>query len=71
MIRINNEREFPQAPLSGEELAAAALERIEQGFAPPREIYSIANRRVIDWSKFPLWARPLDPEVFDGCCHEG
>jgi hypothetical protein len=50
------------------ELAAA---RLRQGLAPPREIYLVQYRNAIDWSQFPTWARPVDPEIFDGCCHEG
>ncbi len=53
------------------ELFELAKERMSRGLAPPPEIYRIKNRSLIDWSIFPSWARPLDPEVFDGCCHEG
>ena len=42
-----------------------------QGFAPPSRIYQVEYRRRIDWSRFPSWARPVNPEDFDGCCHEG
>jgi len=60
------------APAAAEsELRDAALERIRQGFAPPREIYGVKHRRQVDWGQFPLWARPIDPEMFDGCGHEG
>ncbi len=52
-------------------LVALAAARIRQGLAPPREIYLVQNRSAIDWSQFPAWARPVDPEIFDGCCHEG
>jgi len=52
-------------------LVELAMARIENGFAPPPEIYRIENRRCIDWSKFPQWARPVDPEMFDNTCHEG
>jgi hypothetical protein len=48
-----------------------AKERMRQGFAPPREIYEVQNRGRIDWSKVPDWARPSDPELFEGCQHEG
>lgn len=48
-----------------------AIERMRNGYAPPREIYQIQYRSKIDWKQFPSWARPVDPEVYDGCCHEG
>jgi hypothetical protein len=48
-----------------------ARDRLSKGLAPPREIYDIRNRERIDWSKVPDWARPVDPEVFEGCSHEG
>jgi hypothetical protein len=52
-------------------LLKLAEQRIRQGLAPPPEVYRIEHRRRIDWLKFPGWARPVDPELFDGCCHEG
>jgi hypothetical protein len=58
-------------PVSGEALIRRAEERMRKGLAPPPEIYRIEYRRCIDWSKFPTWAQPVDPQVFDGCCHEG
>ena len=54
-----------------QELAAVAADRMRQGFAPPVEIYQVQHRSRIDWADFPDWARPLDPELFDRCCHEG
>lgn len=48
-----------------------AAERVRQGLAPPKEIYETPYRDRIDWSRFPEWARPNDPEVFEGCGHEG
>jgi hypothetical protein len=58
-------------PQSHEELVKQALARVQRGLAAPREIYDVQHRNRIDWSKFPSWARPIDPSVFDGCCHEG
>jgi hypothetical protein len=59
-----------QAPKSTHDaLVELAMERIEKGLAPPQEIYRVQIRRRIDWSQFPEWARPVDPEMFD--CHEG
>ena len=55
----------------GKALIKLAGERISHGLAPPPEIYRIEYRRYIDWSEFPTWAQPIDPQVFDGCCHEG
>jgi hypothetical protein len=56
--------------------AASSLEnrarrRMRQGLAPPRQIYDIRNRDRVDWSTLPEWARPSDPELFEGCAHEG
>jgi hypothetical protein len=48
-----------------------ALARIKKGLAPPREIYLAPYRDQVDWTKFPDWARPSDPELFEGCGHEG
>jgi hypothetical protein len=54
-----------------EELIRLALERTRQGLSPPKQIYEAPYRDRIDWSKFPDWARPSDPELFEGSCHEG
>ena len=54
-----------------EELAEVAAARMRQGLAPPAEIYQVHVRSHINWADFPEWARPLDPDAFDGCCHEG
>ena len=59
---------------SGDEfrkLERQAAERVRRGLAPPREIYETLYRNRIDWSRFPEWARPSDPELFQGCGHEG
>jgi hypothetical protein len=53
------------------ELERRARECARVGKALPREVYDIRNRGRIDWSAFPDWARPVDPEVFAGCGHEG
>jgi hypothetical protein len=47
-----------------------ARERLRKGFAPPREIYDVQNRQQFDWLAVPDWARPSDPELFEGT-HEG
>jgi len=52
-------------------LETVAAERMKEGFAPPREIYDVQNRGRIDWSSAPDWAKPIDPEVFEGSSHEG
>ncbi len=28
-------------------------------------------RHSIDWARFPSWAQPVDPQLYEGCCHEG
>jgi hypothetical protein len=52
-------------------LEERVAERIRGGFAPPREIHDVQNRGRVDWSRFPDWARPADPELFEECSHEG
>jgi hypothetical protein len=59
----------PTDPVKG--LEAEAVERIRKGLAPPHEIYEVPYRNRIDWSAFPDWARPCDPELFEECTHEG
>lgn len=54
-----------------QELLRLASERVAQGLAPPREIYDVGVRDLIDWSRFPNWVSPSDPELFEGSCHEG
>ena len=63
----------PASQASGETdcLVAVALDRISRGLAPPREVYRSPHRERIDWSRFPEWARPNDPELYEGCSHEG
>jgi hypothetical protein len=62
---------LPEAPAGTEALERAALERVRKGMPPPREIYAAPNRNRIDWARFPDWARPSDPELFEGSAHEG
>jgi hypothetical protein len=62
---------LPGAPAGAESLEQRALERVRQGLSPPREIYAAPHRDRIDWARFPDWARPIDPEVFEGSGHEG
>jgi hypothetical protein len=52
-------------------LEERARRRARQGLAPPREIYDVHNRGRVDWSTLPAWARPSDPDDFEGCAHEG
>jgi hypothetical protein len=52
-------------------LLRLAEKRVQHGLAPPSEVYRVENRRRIDWQEFPEWARPVDPQIFEGCCHEG
>jgi hypothetical protein len=69
----SNARHEVAAPIAEEclRLQREAIERIGQGLAPPKRIYAIPYRDRIDWSRFPVWARPSDPELFEGCAHEG
>jgi hypothetical protein len=53
------------------ELSQRVQQRLSQGLAPPREAYLVQNRSLIDWTDVPEWARPIDPEIFEGCSHEG
>ena len=53
------------------DLERCALARTREGLAPPKEIYQVQNRERIDWMALPEWARPVDPEVFEGSAHEG
>jgi hypothetical protein len=48
-----------------------ALNRLSKGLAPPREVYQAQNLDRINWSLFPEWARPSDPDLFGECPHEG
>jgi hypothetical protein len=57
-----------QAAISLEE---RARRRTLLGLAPPREIYDTHIRNRVDWSTLPVWARPSDPDLFEGCVHEG
>jgi hypothetical protein len=61
----------PPGPDAPGTLEDETRQRLSKGLAPPREIYDVRNRERIDWSKVPDWARAPDPEVFEGCAHEG
>jgi hypothetical protein len=52
-------------------LESLALARARKGLALPKEIYRVPYRDRIDWSKYPDWARPIDPELFQETGHEG
>lgn len=71
MIRPTPNATIPTDWKSPEELAEVAAVRMRQGFAPPAEVYRVPYRSLINWSDFPDWAQPIDPEAFEGCCHEG
>jgi len=60
----------PDKEGSPETLEQRAMNRLSHGYAPPREIYDVRNRGQINWSKVPEWAKPADPELFEGA-HEG
>ena len=63
----------PAAEAAGglDSLVHRALDRVGMGKPPPRELYDVKYREQIDWLRFPLWARPSDPEAYTGCGHEG
>jgi len=63
--------EAPCAVDRFQNLESVAFERTRKGLAPPHEIYDLPYRDRVDWSKFPDWARPIDPEVFQDSGHEG
>ena len=52
-------------------LEQLTAERLRRGLPPPREVYAVPFRDRVNWSEFPAWARPTDPEMFEGCSHEG
>lgn len=54
-----------------EVIVRIAEARMSAGFAPPPEIYEVRLRNRINWGDYPAWAQPVDPELFEGCCHEG
>jgi hypothetical protein len=63
--------EKPGGPARMRILERVAAELANQGLIPPKEIYEAPYRNRIDWSIFPAWARPSDPELFQDCGHEG
>ena len=52
----------------GQDTTQSELFRV---YDSPREVYQAPYRNLIDWSRFPDWARPSDPEMFEGSGHEG
>jgi hypothetical protein len=52
------------------DLLSRAVARMKEGLPPPREIYLAPYRNQIDWTKYPDWARPSDPDLFESG-HEG
>ncbi len=72
LVALRGEQAGPApAPGGVDALEREALERVRQGLSPPREIYQVPNRDRINWARFPDWARPSDPELFEGSGHEG
>jgi hypothetical protein len=61
---------MPDTTTKTKSLEQQAVERLRQGLAPPREIYEVQNRNRLDWSSVPDWARPSEPDLFEGA-HEG
>jgi hypothetical protein len=64
-------RAIETAGYGTEVLINLAVQRMRKGLAPPRQIYEAQYRNRIDWSQFPEWVRPSDPELFEGASHEG
>jgi hypothetical protein len=58
-------------PVGPKDLEQRAAERLRKGLAPPAEVYQSPYRDRIDWLALPPWARPVDPDLFEGCGHEG
>ncbi len=72
MVQYNrSDSGFQDLMPSEQQLVDRALWCVNRGFAPPAEIYRVEHRSKIDWGRFPSWARPVNPEAFEGCCHEG
>jgi hypothetical protein len=61
----------PEAGGESNDVIGRAEKRMRQGLAPPREVYDAGNRDRIDWTRYPDWARPCNPELFEGSGHEG
>jgi hypothetical protein len=61
----------PVDPDQVRRLEQQALDLAAGGQVPPKEIYAAPFRDRIDWLRFPAWARPSDPEMFQDCTHEG
>jgi hypothetical protein len=63
----------PAAPTKDDlaEIERLALERARQGQPVPPALYDVTYRDRVDWCRFPEWARPSDPELFQDCTHEG
>lgn len=71
---IRSEKPSKAEPMPAEVLPSLeqlAAERLRRGLPPPRQIYDVRYRDRVNWSDFPAWARPTDPELFEGCSHEG
>jgi hypothetical protein len=66
-----SEASFPSSPHELRDIERRALDCARRGAPLPRAVYDVRNRRRIDWSLFPEWARPVDPEAFTGTAHEG
>jgi hypothetical protein len=72
MIQANNSvQQGAGDAVGGQELIRRAEQRVRQGLAPPPEIYRVEYRQCVNWSNFPGWAQPVDPQIFEGSCHEG
>src|SRR4051794_6624637 len=52
-------------------IKALPRKRGKRGLSLPAMIYRSPYRDRVDWASFPPWARPVDPEMFQECGHEG
>lgn len=65
------ERDTPGQNSEFQRLESLAFQRSQQGLALPRELYEAPFRSRLDWSRFPSWTWPADPELYEECGHEG
>jgi hypothetical protein len=52
-------------------IVTQALELAKQGKSSPelKILQKLPYRTQVDWTMFPSWAQPVNPEIF--LCHEG
>ena len=70
-VAASGEETHSKAGDSVAAIAEAVERRVGAGLSPPPEAHLVPYRNKIDWSRYPDWARPADPDMFDGSGHEG